>query len=229
VKKIKNRLLTLQAPLPEKLASAVRLGICDTIRLFTEKPPKGSKNNFGLNAYQFWAKMLRAPKQRLSWDKQFPAGLPMFAGLTSAYNFAFIFGKDSNQDAERTIYARFLDEAANLLDLPALNEAAQGFRSSAIAWRTFAGALLPDEVEPFGETRRLMWRKHQLFLEQGGAALEEIQAVNARLTTIRQDMITDFPLSQAQVEVHRERIAAAIIAVHNEEARAVDTLQAAMA
>ena len=35
IKKIKHRLLTLEAPVEEKLASAVRLGICDTIQLYT--------------------------------------------------------------------------------------------------------------------------------------------------------------------------------------------------
>ncbi len=204
------------------------MGIVDTIRLFTEKPPKGSKNNFGLNAYQFWAKMLRAPKQRLSWEKQFPAGLPMYAGLTSAYNFAYLFGKGSDQDAERTTYANFLDEAAIILELPALNDAAQAFRSSAKAWHAFAKTLLPDEIEPFAKTRQLMWRKQELFLEQGGAALAEIQEINSRLANIRQSMDTDFPLMQAEVEAHRERMAEQIMVIHDEEAQAVEALQSAI-
>ena len=228
VKKNKNRILTLQAPQPEKLAGSVRLGICDTIRLYTEKPPKGSKNNFGLNAFQFWAKMLRAPKQRLSWEKQFPAGLPMIAGLTSAYNFAFLFGKGSDQDAERTTYAQFLDEAAVILNLPPLKDAAQAFRASAQAWRAYAQILLPDEIEPFGETRQLMWRKHKLFLDQGGAALPEIQAINDQLAAIRQAVISDFPLSQTEVEAHRERMAAQLILIHDLEAQAVELLQEAL-
>ncbi len=47
VKKAKNRVLTLDPPQEEKLKTAVQAGIWDTIKLFTEKPPKGSKNNFG--------------------------------------------------------------------------------------------------------------------------------------------------------------------------------------
>ncbi len=229
IKKIKNRLLTLDGPVEDKLAAAVRLGICDTIQLFTEKPPKGSKNNFGLNAYQFWAKMLTSPKQRLSWEKQFPSGLSMYAGLTSAFNFAFLFGKGTGQDAERGMYADFLDEAALLLDLPALNDAAAQFRSAAAAWHDLPAFLLPDDVQPFAESRDLMAHKHVLFLEQGGAALEEIESINSRLDEIRASMEGDLPLTQAEVEAFRDRLAGQILVIHDAEAAAVQALQDAMA
>ena len=229
IKKIKHRLLTLDAPVEEKLATAVHQGICDTIKLFTEKPPKGSKNNFGLNAYQFWAKMLIHPKQRLSWEKQFPAGPPMYAGLTSAYNFAFLFGKGEAQDGERGMYADFLAEAAVLLDKPALGKAAIQFRAAAEAWQQLTAVLLPDEVRLFGESRELMLRKHTLFLEQGGAALDAIQAINTRLAEIRASMSSDFPLTQTEVEVFRERLAEQILAIHDAEATAVLALQNGMA
>jgi Butirosin biosynthesis protein H, N-terminal/Domain of unknown function (DUF4872) len=229
IKKIKHRLLTLGAPVEEKLAAAARLGICDTIQLFTEKPPKGSKNNFGLNAYQFWAKMLTRPKQRLSWEKQFPAGLPMYAGLTSAYEFSCLFGKGTAQDAERGLYAAFLDEAAVLLQRPALSEAAARFRAAAGAWQQLPGFLLPQTVALFAESRELLLRRHSLFLEQGGAARTETESINARLKAIHDAMDKDFPLTQEEVEAFRERLAAQIMAIHDVEASAVQILQEAIA
>jgi hypothetical protein len=229
IKKDKYRLLTLDAPVHEKLAPAVRLGICDTIQLFTEKPPKGSKNNFGLNAYLFWTKMLRQPKQRLSWEKQFPAGLPMYAGLTSAYNFAFLFGKGDKEDAERELYADFLNEAALILSNPTLNDAATEFRAAARVWKQLPAMLLPDDIQPFAESRQLMLRKHRLFLEQGGAAKEELGAINARLDEIRETMKSDFPLTQIEVEAFRERLAEQIMAIHDAEEKAVQHLQDALA
>lgn len=227
IKKHKFRLLTLDAPDPDKLASAVHLGIGDAIRLFTEKPPKGAKHNFGLNALEFWADMLRRPKQRLSWEKVFPPGLPMYAGLTSAYNFAFLFGKGSDQDGERSLYADFLDEAALLLNRPALREVAGLFRESARAWRKLPEALLPDDVAPFGETRELMWRRHLLFLEQGSAALDEIRSIDGRLQAIRQDVAAEFPLDEAGIIAHRERLAEHILQIHQHEGAAIQALQTA--
>jgi hypothetical protein len=229
IKKIKHRLLTLDAPVEEKLTSAVRLGICNSIQLFTEKPPKGSKNNFGLNAYKFWARMLTLPKQRLSWEKQFTAGLPMYAGLTSAYNFAFLFGKGREQDAERGMYAEFLEEAATLLDIPALKEAAVQFRSAASAWQRLSGYLLPDDIPPFAESRDLMLRKHTLFLDRGGAAFVEIKSINSRLNEIREEMESNFPLAEEEVVAFRERLAEQVLAIHDAEATAVQTLQEAFA
>ncbi len=228
VKKDKFRLLTLDPPQPEKLASAVRLGLCDTVKLFTEKPPKGARNNFGLAAYQHWARMLTRPKQRLSWENQFPAGLPLYAGLTSAYNFGFLFGKGTAEDGERSRYADFLEEAAAILGAPSLQDAAGQFRASAGAWQALAQALLPEEIAPLGEARRLMARRHRLFLTQGGAAATEIAAIDERLGAIRAAMTTDFPLEAAGVTALRETLADRILAIHDLEAEAVQTMQAAL-
>ena len=144
VKKDKHLLLTVDLPDPDKLIYAVQTGIWDCIKLFSEKPPKGSADNFGLRAYENWVKLLTKPKQRLSWEKVFPVGPKMYAGLTSAYNFAFLFGKDDTLDAERSHYAAFLDEAAAILNRPALIDAADEFRRAAEAWRALGSVLLPD-------------------------------------------------------------------------------------
>jgi len=228
IKKMKHRLLTLDAPDPDKLTTAVRLGIADTISLFTEKPPKGSANNFGLTGLQYWARMLSEPKQRHSWAKLFPAGLPYYAGLSSAYEFAFLFGKGTAQDAERGLYADFLDEAAMLLDQPALRDTADRYRACAAAWGDLPTTLLPDAVTPFAEARQLMAQKHGLFLAQGGAALADIEATNGRLAAIRTAVQDDFPLTEAELVAHREQIAAQLLRIHDAEATAVRSLQAAL-
>jgi len=228
IKKIKNRQLTLEAPRPEKLAPAVRQGIADTVRLFTEKPPKGSANNFGLQGLAFWARMLREPRQRKSWAKLFPAGPSHYAGLISAYEFAFLFGKDMAEDAERGLYADFLEEAALLLGQPELRETAALYRQAAEAWRALPALLLPDEVPPFGQARELLRRKHAQFLEQGGAAVPEIEIINGRLAVLRQSMEQEFPLAEVEVAAQRETIAAQVAKIQAAEETAVNSLQAAL-
>lgn len=229
VKKDKHRLLTVDLPDPDKLVSAVQAGIWDCIKLFTEKPPKGTADNFGLRAYQHWAKLLTQPKQRLSWQKIFAPGAGMFAGLTSAYRFAFLFGKDETGDAERSRYADFLDEAAVLLNKPALCEAAHAFRRAADGWRTLGPILLPDAVTPLGEARALMTRRHQRFLGAGQAALDEMRQIDADLAALRRRMADDFPLRQPEVDHLREAIATQIMQIHDAEAEAVQALKDAMA
>jgi hypothetical protein len=226
VKKVKYRLLTLDLPDPGKLASAVQMGIWDCIKLFTEPPPKGSKNNFGLAAYRWWIDLLTKPKQRMSWAKEFPPGVKMYAGLASTFTDINSFGKEGN--AERLLYADFLDEAALILNKPALKEVAEQFRTSAHAWDDLSQTLLSDEVAPFKETRELLLRKHRLFLDQGSAALPGLEVINSRLAAIKNQVAADFPLSEREVVTFRQRIAERVQIVHNIEQVAVTTLKDAM-
>jgi hypothetical protein len=227
VKKDKLRVVTLDPPEEGKLATAVTQGIWDCINLFTEKPPKGSKNNFGFAAYQHWADMLVKPKAKRSWAKEFPAGSDLYAGLTSAFTDIHIFGKDGN--AERDTYADFLDEASLILDKPALKSTADQFRTSAAAWNALGLALLPGEVPLLQETRRLLLDSHRLFLEKGNEGLAERVKINGRLAAIKAQIAGSFPLSESEVQALQQNIRAKILAIHDIEQKAIATLQDAMA
>lgn len=226
VKKFKNRLITLEPPDPDKLPAAVRKGIWDCIKLFTEAPPKGSKNNFGLAAYRWWSELLTNPKARLSWEKEFPAGGKMYSGLTWAFNHINTFGNDGH--AERDLYAIFLEEASQILGKLALQQVAEMFRDSARAWDELSTALLPDDVAELAETRQLMLRRHRLFLEQGSAALDDIQQVTARLAEIKAQVSESFAMDDAGVIAMREDISRHVMRIHDIEMEAVEELQAAM-
>ncbi|MEM7133249.1 MAG: BtrH N-terminal domain-containing protein [Chloroflexota bacterium] len=226
VKKDKFRLITLDQPDPEKLTAAVSAGIWDCINLFTEKPPKGSKKNFGFAAYNHWMDLLTKPNQRLSWAKEFPAGGKFYAGLTSAFDHMGATGILG--DGDRLLYADFLDEAQILLEKPALSKAAKCFRSSAEAWQELGRTLLPAEIPLLGKSRELLTQKRQLFFDKGGDALTQINQINERLGTIRQTMDNDFPLTEDEVSELQQQIATAVQHVHDVELEGVDALKAAM-
>jgi len=225
VKKSKYRLLAPDFPNMDKLTSAVQLGIWDCIKLFTEAPPKGSRTNFGFAAYQRWMDLLTKPKARLSWAKVFPPGPKMYAGLTSTFQSSAFGGGD---DADRGVYASFLEEASLLLDRPALREAAAQFRTCAEAWQAFRTALLPDEVPLFKTTRNLMVRKARIFAERGSESLAEQLEINAQLEGIKKQVATDFPLSEAQALELLKHLRDRIQEIHDLEKIAVDTLRKAM-
>lgn len=226
VKKVRNRVLTLEPPDHDRLPEAVELGIRDCIRLYTEKPPKGARHNFGFAAYAHWADTLRKPKMRGSWDKDFPRGRKMYAGLESAFSDTHTFGKEGF--AERDMYADFLGEASDILQKPGLREAADQFRRSAKAWEKLGLVLLPDEVPVWAEARDLMLTNQRLFLEQGGEKFEEGRANCARLIEIRREMETDFPLSEEEVVAFREQIAEQVLVIHDIEVPAVAAMKEAM-
>ena len=226
IKKDKYRVLTLEPPDPDKLQAAVQAGIWDCIKLFTEKPPKGSVNNFGTKAFQWWQMLLTQPRTRASWAKTFPPGRPMAAGLLSAYSDIQFFGKDGH--AERDVYADFLDEAAILLNRPGLKDVASLFRSTVPAWDALSEALLPDDIPAFKSLKTLAQEKHRLFLDQGGAAEEHIREMNHQTEALLVQMGSDFPLDDTQVISVCENIAGHLADLQIQEEEAVNTLKQAM-
>ncbi len=228
VKKDKFRVMTLEAPNWDKLQTAVSAGIWDTIKLYTEKPPKGGTNSFGFASYKHLSKLLTRPKTRLSWEKEFPTGIKMWAGLTSIYSDVNQFGKGETGQADRAMYADFLDEASTILNKPVLRDAAEQFRASGQAWAKLGALLLPDEVPLLAETRQLMDREHETFLNQGNESVAERKLIKQRLKEIREEVGEAFPLDADKVTSMKAAMADHFSKIHDLEETAVETLQHGM-
>ena len=227
VKKFKHRMATYEAPDESKLASAATAGIWDTINLFTEKPPKGSKNNFGFAAYQNWIKLLTKPKTRLSWEKEFPRGVKLYAGLRDMFTRTSTFGQIQG-GADRRPYADFLREAASMLNKPALNQVADQFLHSADEWEKLTSIGLSDDVPLLAEARSLLSQKSSILRAGGSDTGETLTNLNNRLKEIRDTCDTDFPMSQEEVEGLRGQLAAQVQVIHDVEFEAIAVLKDAM-
>lgn len=211
IKKAKYRQITLDAPNPNKLTQATQQAIWDCLKRFTEAPVKQAAKNFGQAAFHHWANLLTNAKEKQSWANVFPTGLPMFAGLTSAYDNMGIGTLSAERDYG--LYADFLAEASVLLNRPTLRKIAPAFRACAQAWGELGTVLLPDRVPPFKETRVLMLRQRQVFIEKGQMGLPECQQIQARLAAIRGEIADAFPLSEADAAALRHDIAAQVLQV----------------
>jgi hypothetical protein len=238
VKDDRFRIVTLASPLTSKLVSATQKGIWSCISLFTDKPPKGARTNFGFAAYEHLAEMLVNTRNKAGWERLFPAGAEMFnalAGTAEApgvfappgmYTWIQFFG--AGDGAERALYADFLDEASVLLENKSLKEAAKQFRLSHKKWIEFADVLLPSRVPAFRETKSLLTKKHQLLVENKGSALEEVIAINKKLKKIEADMAKNFPLSPSETADLRSELREHVLGIAQSEKGAVDALQASM-
>ena len=218
-------MVTLDLPGFDKVASAVYMGIDDCIKLYTEKPPKGSKDNFGFAAYQRWIEVITKPKARLSWEREFPAGRKLYEGLVTTYNSIMIYGKEGQ--AERHMFADFLDEAAVILQKSALNEIALQFRSAGKAWNDLANALLPDSVPLLRKARETTWNGYQRFLNHG-ADSQALQQRREQMRAIKQHASDAFPLNEAEVNDLRQNIADHVQKVHDVEFAAITQLRQVM-
>ena len=232
VKDDKYRLMTLDAPQPAKLAGAVHKGICQTISLFTEEPPRGGRQNFGFAAFEKLAELLVNTRNKQSWERFFAPGVRMYHALAGspvqpgAYHWINTWG--SADGAERGLYADFLIEASQILKRPALKDSAEKFRESHKLWLAFADALLPNVVPLLGESKKLIQKKHDLFVEKGESALPEIKKINTRLNELLKQSEIDFPLSNAQAADLRANLRDILLKIKTMEEQAVELLQRAI-
>jgi hypothetical protein len=233
IKKDKFRVLSLDPPDFDKLPAAVANGVWQCIRIFTEAPPRGTPRNFGLRGLQHWAEMLANTRNKQSWARYFPPGSGMYNALAGGGAIPGVYGwiqqYSGGDGAERASYAAFLEEAATILDKPALKSAADLLRRSHAEWVRLAGISLPEEIPAFAEARELLDRRYHLFIEQGGTALVGIQAANARLRELKAAAAKSFPLNEQQVAELREAMSAQILKIHDIEKEAVQGMQDAMA
>ncbi len=233
VKKDKYRVLALGAPDLSKLHGAIHKGIWQCIALYTEAPPKGGRDNFGFAAYEKWAKMLTNSRNKQGWERMLAPGSRMYAAIAGfgyqpgAFGWARTF--PSNQVDDRNLYANFLDEAALILKKPGLKGAGKQFRASSEAWHNLSEALLPDNVPLLREAKELLLLKHDLFVERGGSARDEMLKAEARLSEIYSLAAADFPMSEREVASMREGLAEHVMNISDIEREAIELLQSAMA
>ena len=225
VKKEKFRQMTLSLPSFDKLAQGVASALRASIQSFYTSPVKGYAANFGFAAYQRWADALINDKDKQSWNKIFPAGRPMFAGLASAFERIELFG--TGGASSRPLFGDFLDEASLLLGKPALRESAVQIRALAPLWIALGRALLPDDLPLFKETRQLMLKKRDLFWEKGDSTTNEIKKIHTRLKVIRKMMEKDFPLSDAEALALKQNLREHILRIHDAEKGAITELEKA--
>jgi hypothetical protein len=109
-----------------------------------------------------------------------------------------------------------------------LKDSADKFRESHGLWLALADALHPDDVPLLGESKGLIQKKHDLFIDKGETALPEIRRINARLRELLSQSENDFPLSKAQAAEFRANLRDILLSIKTVEEQAVDLLQRAI-
>jgi hypothetical protein len=110
----------------------------ETMRSGDPTVPKGFRSNTGLAGLEKWQQLLTASHKK-GWPRVFDAERNAFAGLKRAFDG--ICHEYTAPAAGRPLYAAFLDTAADALDLPGLQQAADHFRASAKGWQGLADAI----------------------------------------------------------------------------------------
>jgi Butirosin biosynthesis protein H, N-terminal/Domain of unknown function (DUF4872) len=221
----KHRQLALDAPAAELdaagLAKAVRDGLAEQVEHLG-----GRSDSFSLPAFRKWARLLTGTSNAKAWPKVFADRVSLFDACLSVYeNLEPAAGSGGGN--LRGLYAQFLEEAAGLLDAPALTGAAGAYREAAARWHQVAEVALPAGREPFAEARRLTDRL-QAQVERGDAGRRDAAATAARLWALRDRWRPEFPGGDADVEALLADLAAAVGAACAAEEAALRLLAGAL-
>ena len=225
-KKHRYKLLAVDDVNMQRLSSAVEQGLHDTIKLFSgDVPVKQAAKSMGYAGMTRWADCLTKRSDRQSWQKVFPLGPKLYAGLHTTFASIEV---NNGPGAERARFADCLEAAADLLNRPTLKTIASDYRALAQRWSALADAHLPDSVPAFAEARDLLRRDIALFIEQGQAAQSEREGIRDRLREIRAQMDDDFPLSEDDATALRQQLAEQVLALRDAEQEQINALQAAL-
>lgn len=229
---LKNRMISFEFEdaanfVYEDFETAVEDAIRACLKLYTEEPPRGAANNFGLAALDKWADLVANSSVKKGWPRVFAEPGHLYEALKETYSA--IEHRGTGGAAARPQYAAFLEESAVLLDRPALRDAAEQFRTAGKRWTDVALAALPESVDAFRDTRELIGQSRELFKQHGNQAWREMEVISGRLNTLKTEVGRDFPLDESARAALLESLSSCIQAMREAEADAVDTLRAAIA
>ena len=177
----KHRLIRVRRPeaalSADTLRAAVQAGLEDQVEHL-----RGRSDSFSLPAWRKWARLMTDTRNAKAWPRVFADGQGLFGTLVSV-----VEAVDGDVGAAgghlRELYATTLDEAAGILDRPALTDAAAAWRAAADLWEDLADAAIPPSLEDGLDAIAAAERLHDAVMEgesgraRGSAAARDLWAL----------------------------------------------------
>jgi hypothetical protein len=221
----RHRLIDLQAspgPIPaDHLREAVRTGLADQV----EHLSSGS-DSFSLPAWRKWSRLMTDRRNAKGWPRVFPDGQGLFDALVSLAE-QVDGGMGAWGGHLRDLYADGLDEAAAILDQPALQDAATSWRACADLWEELADAALPASVEGAAEAVELAEAVHDAVM-RGEPGRAEARAAAAELWELRHRSAVAWPLDPDATDGLLADLGARLGEIHLAERAALDATHRAI-
>ncbi len=213
----KNALLVVDdEPHAVDLPTAVRAGLADVVE-HLGKP----SDSFGLPAWRKWGRMLTDERAAKAWPKVFADRVGLTGALLSTWEAIEPAGMTGGN--LRPLFADFLDEAAAVLDVPALADEAVRWRGIADQWHEVAEILLPPDV-PVAARLRDLTAAVANGVARGDEGAEDRAAAAAELWELRAAHASEPPFDEAATREIFRRAGAAVLDVHAAETAAIGRL-----
>ena len=181
VSSYRNRLVQFDPPdvvTTDRLRKAVRAGLTDQVKHLSV-----SSDSFSLPAWRKWSRMLLDTSNKKGWTSAFADQVGLFGVLLTMYESIESPGYDGG--SLRSLYADFLDEASELLDMGALGSVAKGCRDVDAQWSHLAETAAPRSHRLFERARDLIDSLHEHVLEDGDAGRKKAASVAKQLWKLR--------------------------------------------
>ena len=201
----------------ETLRAAVQAGLEDCVQHLS-----APSDSFSLPAWRKWARLMTDQKNAKAWPKVFANRKALAGTLLSIWEGIMPAGGDGGH--LRDLYANFLEQAAVLVENPALSDVAKSFRAIGESWREVAETALSDRVPEFARLRDLTVAVRQAIVDPAAVSEEEAALAAGDLWSLRGELDRDFPLNDAQTNDLFESLSAAVEEVYARETAAIEEL-----
>ena len=209
-------LRTTPGPIPaERLRAAMRAGLQDQVDHL-----RSPSDSFSLPAWRKWGRMMTDQRNAKAWPRVFADGDGLFGALMALHEC--VDGQVGPWGGHlREMYAESLDEAAVMLDNPALGEAGRAWRGVADQWEELADAAVPPDLDGAAEAVEAVERLHEAVMD-GESGRSRVSAAAETAWAIRDRYADAFPLPPDRVAAILEDLGDRIAAIHQAEVDALD-------
>ncbi|HVK21171.1 MAG TPA: BtrH N-terminal domain-containing protein [Actinokineospora sp.] len=164
---------------PARIRSAVEAGIKDVVETLS-----APSDSFSLPAWRKWSRMMTDKRNKKGWPQVFADGTGLPHTLAAVWEAIEPAGMTGGN--HRGLFADFLDQAAGILDRPALRDEAERWREIAGMWHQLAEAAFPADLPTAARIRELTVAISTAVAE-GDAGRDECAAAASELWELRRD------------------------------------------
>ncbi len=193
----KHRILALRTtpgPIPaERLRAAMRAGLEDQVDHLRSR-----SDSFSLPAWRKWARLMTDRRNAKAWPRVFADGHGLFGSLSALHETVDPQVGPSGGHL-RELYAASLDEAATVLDNPALGDAARAWRGVADRWEELADAAVPPDLDGAAEAVEAAEAVHEAVMD-GEGGRSRVAAAAETVWAIRDRYADNSPLPPDRIE-----------------------------